>query len=368
MTSLRSLSSLLLVLPTLVLACSNPDADTDGASSTSSSSTSSSSSSSPTTSLPDPTEASPTVTEGTPGCEDFVYLLNVNPVVADEAVEFVSVAAIGPKTALALTADGRLFRPDEDGVFHPLALPADPALKRVEQIDLNSWMVVGDGGVAHRSVDGGDTWVPVDLGTEAALRDVVFFNFIVDGELSLHGIAVGDGVIVRSADAGATWQPVALDPAATGSFRAVTGSPLVAVGDGGLAVLSVDGGLTWAPVDTGTTDDLVRIAEVYDEAAIVTATGAVLHQAAKEVSFYPVDPATPVLGLGRVYDIFVALYDDGTLGGWPESSMLAEPTPVGTGARVVSRGNTSGALIAGEGGLLAFVTIAPKETCQSPDI
>ncbi|MFZ6177353.1 WD40/YVTN/BNR-like repeat-containing protein [Nannocystis pusilla] len=365
MTSLRPL---LLVLPTLALACSKPDADTDGASSSSTSSSSSSSTSSPTTGLPDPTEESPTVTEGTPGCEDFVYLLDVTPLKADEAVEFVSVAALGPKTALALTADGRLFRPDDGGVFHPLALPADPALKRVEQIDLDRWMVVGDGGVAHRSVDGGDTWVPIDLGTEAALRDVVFFNFIVDGELSLHGVAVGDGVIVRSADAGATWQPVALDPAATGSFRAVTGSPLVAVGDGGLAVHSVDAGVTWAAVDTGTTDDLVRIAEVYDEAAIVTATGKVLHQAAKEVSFYPEDPAIPVLGLGRVNSILVALYDDGTLGGWPESSMLAEPTPVGAGARVVSRGNTSGALIAGEDGLLAFVTLTPKETCESPEI
>lgn len=365
MNSLRSLSSPLLVL--LALACSRPDADTDGASS-SSSSTSTSSTSSPTTGLPDPTEDSPTVTEGTPGCEDFVYLLNVAPLAADEAVEFVSVAALNAKTALALTADGHLFRPDDGGVFHPLVLPADPALKRVERIDASSWIVVGDGGVAHRSVDGGDTWVPVDLGTEAALRDVVFFNFVVDGEASLHGIAVGDGVIVRSADAGATWQPVALEPAAAGSFRAVTGSPLVAVGDGGLAVLSVDGGLTWAPVDTGTTDDLVRIAEVYDEAAIVTATGNVLHQAAKEVSFYPADPATPVLGLGRIGGILVALYDDGALGGWPESSMLAEPTPVGAGARVVSRGNTSGGLIAGEGGLLAFVTITPKETCQSPEL
>ncbi|WAS97784.1 WD40/YVTN/BNR-like repeat-containing protein [Nannocystis punicea] len=359
MTSPRSPLSLLIALPVLLPACNEPGADTDGSASSSTDAS--------TTSLPpDPTEESPTVTESTTGCDDFLYDLEVTPLTADEAVEFVSVAALNSKAALALAADGRLFRPDEGGVFHALALPAEPALRRVELADADTWMVVGDGGVARRSVDGGETWTPVDLGTEAALRDVVFFNFLVDGESSLHGVAVGDGVIVRSTDAGATWQPVALAPAATGSFHAVTGSPLVAVGAGGLALLSVDGGVTWGPVDTDTTDDLVQIAEVYDEAAIVTATGKVLHQAGSgsEASFYPVEPATPVVGITRVDNILATLHDDGSLGSWPESDMLAPPTTVGPGARVVSRGNASGALVAGEAGLLAFVTLTPSGACK----
>ncbi|PCC74725.1 Photosynthesis system II assembly factor YCF48 [Nannocystis exedens] len=366
MTSPRSPLSLLLGLPALALACTTPSSATDGASSTSSTASTDASTSSPTTSLPDPTEDSPTVTESTTGCDDFVHELEVTPLTADEAVEFVSVTALNSTLALALAADGRLFRPDDGGVFRALAMPADPALKRVELVDAATWMVVGDGGVAHRSVDFGVTWSPVDLGTDAALRDIAFFNFVEGGGTSLYGIAVGDGVIVRSTDGGATWQPAALAPAATGSFHAVTGNPLVAVGAGGLAVHSVDGGVTWNPVATGTTDDLVRIAQVYDEAAIVTATGKVLQQAPGEVQFYPVEPAAPVVGIGRFDGILAALYDDGTLGGWPESSMLAAPTPVGAGARVTSRGNASGILVAGDDGLLAFVTLAPSGACKLP--
>jgi hypothetical protein len=75
------------------------------------------------------------------------------------------------------------------------------------------------------------------------------------------GPIVGDGVLLRSDDEGATWGSMALAPALTGSFRAVEagGTRIVAVGDGGLAIVSTDTGLTRKKLDTGTTADLRRL-------------------------------------------------------------------------------------------------------------
>ncbi|MCY1053596.1 YCF48-related protein [Nannocystis sp. SCPEA4] len=345
-------SSRPLLVSTFVLACAGSGSDTEGSSSSSSTTT-----------------PNPTVTEGsTPDCEMFTYDLHVTALSAAEAVEFVSVAGLNSHAALALAADGRLFRADDAGVFHALAMPADPALRRVEMADADTWMAIGAGGLAHRSSDGGDSWSPVDVGTEAALRDVVFFNFAdpPSNQQTLHGVIVGDGVVLRSDDAGATWSSVALAPELAGSLRAVDGSDrLVAVGDAGLVIHSFDGGVTWAQVDSGTEADLLKVAFVYDDAAIVAATGEVLDRSGD--AFGPNTPAVPAVDVGRVDDVLAVLHSDGTISGWPESEMVAEPVLVGAGARVLSRGNASGALAVGDAGLAAFVMRTINEPCELPD-
>jgi len=357
-------SSCPLLLSLFILACGGPGADTEGSSSSSSSSTSNSNSNSTTT------EPNPTVTEQGPvDCGRYSYDFQVTLLGADEAVDFVSVAGLNSHAALAVAADGRLFRADDAGVFHALAAPIDPGLRRVEMADADTWMVVGDGGVAHRSIDGGGSWMPVDVGTQAALRDVMFFNFAEppSDELTLHGLIVGDGVVLRSLDAGATWSPVTLAPALAGSLRAVDGDErLVAVGDAGLVIHSLDGGLSWEQVDSGTTVDLVKVAFVYDEAIIVAANGDVLDQR-QDLSFSPETLSVPVVDVGRVNDVPTVLRSDGTIAGWPESEMVAEAEPVDADARVLSRGNTAGALAVGDGGLAAFVTRTINEPCPQPD-
>lgn len=112
-------------------------------------------------------------------------------------------------------------------------------------------VAVGAGGTVLRSGNSGDGWTTVESGTTADLTAVTFLNDDV-------AIAVGDAVL-RSVDRGSTWAPVAA-PALTGTLRAVTAAPyLLAVGDGGLAIVSEDAGKTWAATDVGTPRDLFAV-------------------------------------------------------------------------------------------------------------
>lgn len=355
MPPFRSISPLALLLPSLALACGSPEADTDSQSS-------SSSSSSP---PPTMTEPNPTVTEGSPGCEIPPYELHVSRLMAEEAVDFVAVAGLNAHKALALAADGRLFRANESAVFQALSLPAEPGLRGVEMADPDTWMAVGDGGLALRTVDYGESWAPVDVGTQAALHDIVFFNYADPNTnaTSLRGVIVGEGVILRSVDAGASWEPVAVAPELAGPLRAVGGAKrLLAAGEAGLLIESVDAGETWARVESGTSEDLTRVVFGHEGPVIISAAGSVV-DGGSEGSFWPSTPSSPAVSVGRVDLGLVVLHRNGEVSLWPESWMMAEPKPVGAGAQAMSRGNMAGALVAGEKGLVAFVSRTINEGC-----
>ena len=113
-------------------------------------------------------------------------------------------------------------------------------------------VAVGGNGVIVLSEDAGGTWVPQASGVTNNLYAVCyvpsFGGWLVVGQ---------DGLILRSADA-KTWVAVP-SGVSTDLFGVVYAGVLLAVGAGGVLLLSADDGLTWDPKSSGTTEDLFNI-------------------------------------------------------------------------------------------------------------
>lgn len=89
--------------------------------------------------------------------------------------------------------------------------------------------LVGDGGTAMRTVDGGITWTPMSVGTGADLNAVRFLN-------ATTGFIVGDlGTLLLTTDSGKTWKTEASNTyeTLTGIHATTDGAAIWVVGGGG---------------------------------------------------------------------------------------------------------------------------------------
>lgn len=90
--------------------------------------------------------------------------------------------------------------------------------------------IVGNGGTALRTANGGTTWTPMPVGTTVNLNDVRFLSAMV-------GFIAGDfGTVLLTTDGGATWQPES-----TNTFESLAS-----------ITATDDGSATWIAGDAGT--------------------------------------------------------------------------------------------------------------------
>ncbi|MBI2483505.1 hypothetical protein HYV74_05010 [Candidatus Uhrbacteria bacterium] len=144
--------------------------------------------------------------------------------------------------------------------------------RRIVFLDDTTGFIVGataDGksGVILRTVDGGDSWVPVDLKRTRPLTAADCAKSVC--------VAVGEqGAVLRSRDSVRSW--MALDGPTRRSLRGIAmldgdGKSMVAVGDGGTVLRSTDGGGTWKSVKSGTNKHLRSV--VFVDASVGWAVG-----------------------------------------------------------------------------------------------
>lgn len=119
--------------------------------------------------------------------------------------------------------------------------------------DRHGWAaggVVGVGGLILRTVNGGESWEPVETGRVENFWAVRFSS-------PTRGWITGeDGIILLTDDGGQTWKPLV-----SGTTKALIGlaappsGPIVAVGEGGV-ILRSDDGEKWTSVESDTKETL----------------------------------------------------------------------------------------------------------------
>jgi photosystem II stability/assembly factor-like uncharacterized protein len=143
--------------------------------------------------------------------------------------------AVGADGTILKTEDGWENRMEKaiDGqhaAYRGVCFPVDP----------DTGYVVGDGGVAIRTFNGGDVWSTMQVGTTAGLRSVDFPSRDI-------GFIVGDsGLILKTTDGGSNWSRC--DSPTEWTLHAVRfRSPDTgyAVGDSGTCLFTADTGKTW---------------------------------------------------------------------------------------------------------------------------
>ncbi|MEO0078398.1 MAG: YCF48-related protein, partial [candidate division WOR-3 bacterium] len=143
--------------------------------------------------------------------------------------------AVGADATILKTEDGWENRMEKavDGqhaAYRGVCFPLDP----------DTGYVVGDGGIALRTLNGGDVWSLMSVGTTAGLRSVDFPSRDI-------GFIVGDsGLILKTTDGGSNWSrcnsPTKWTLHAVRFRSPDTG---YAVGDSGTCLYTLDTGKTW---------------------------------------------------------------------------------------------------------------------------
>ncbi len=190
------------------------------------------------------------------------------PTAGPDPAQGVFMSVWGPSPDRLFTVGGQpdagvAWRRDAAG-WQPLALPAGPLLNWVHGADGVVWLV-GDGGRALRSTDGGDTFAPVETNTTAPLWGV----WAADADTVW---AVGGDARAAQADwapvllrwTGDAFEPVALpttDRAFGALFKVWGSGPSDVIAVGARGVLLHFDGQAWAqqPVQGGVADDLISV-------------------------------------------------------------------------------------------------------------
>jgi hypothetical protein len=133
----------------------------------------------------------------------------------------------------------------------------------------SEWWVIGEGGFVAVTEDRGETWSTIDLLTTADLHAIV----AIDDRL----VVVGDAVVrVREPDG--IWIEPPAPVGGWGQLRDVAheagwGTPVWAVGMGGIIWTAEDPSGAWVAEDSGTTADLFA-AGIFQEEGLLAASGA----------------------------------------------------------------------------------------------
>ena len=171
----------------------------------------------------------------------------------------ISWASLGPAVDVGLTSvdftdelkghvvgrDGTYLATDDGGSMWTVRTLGEDDLWAVEFVDEQKGFITGDDGLVRMTTDGGATWVSRTVSDDSPLHDLSFCD-------PLHGWACGaDGFVARTTDGGSTWTEVgqAGDGALYG-IDFVDHDTGWAVGEynnfqGGTIYVTKDGGDTW---------------------------------------------------------------------------------------------------------------------------
>jgi len=234
--------------------------------------------------------------------------------------------------------DGEMLRMAASGGVQPYPLAEDADLLAIACLGAEAAWVVGSAGTVLSTDDAGATWQRHELGIEGDLAAVAVAEghdgppvVVIAGDDGIVLERRGDGEFARLSAPDVDWTAVATDEhgerillaGADGSlWRALDGAPqqvfasdgavfyglaatpdgdrAVAVGQGGLVVVSDDGGASWSPVAVSTVRDLFA-ARISSEGAEIVAVGdagvVVTIDAAGVGASEQLDPALALRGL-----------------------------------------------------------------------
>lgn len=156
------------------------------------------------------------------------------------------IAFVSDDTGFAVTTAGQIFRTtDGGGSWTPVDSGRGP-LAGLHFVDSTTGYAVGAGGAFLKTTDGGATWTPLTVGAGTPPLDFIGVR-CADAANCMAVTARGDQVI-RTSDGGASFTSVSPSTEAVFAAAFVSGTRAVAVGIGGVTVVSDDGGSTWSPI------------------------------------------------------------------------------------------------------------------------
>lgn len=176
---------------------------------------------------------------------------------------------------------------DHGNTWTSLALPAVLSYQVMFDLTVDpsvpSTMYVGGEGGLFKSVDGGQTWVSINVGLPYDGDMGMYFlgNVIVDPSAPSRLFTTSYDGVYRSTDQGLTWSAVALGSSSTPSELTLSTVPTIAMyagtnGDG--VFKTVDGGDNWRHVGDGLRAAVVNQIVATTAHTIVAATAAGVHR------------------------------------------------------------------------------------------
>lgn len=133
-------------------------------------------------------------------------------------------------------------------------------------------LAAGDHGELLRTLDGGETWIPIDRSPD--LAQLPFFTDITcGGPLVCIAEHAGGGSLQRTDDGGATWHSTTVPGGVPADVTFADGGSAVAVGAGGMIARSTDAGASFSRVDAQVTGAYSGLAGDSRTSAVAWGTG-----------------------------------------------------------------------------------------------
>lgn len=193
----------------------------------------------------------------------------------DEEADLLAIDCLGSQVAWASGQDGTVIRTLDAGeTWARVDLGSSGTLRGIRVVDQHIVYVVGDGGAIHVTHDGGAEWRGIDA------PDIDFAAVTTDARGDVALVTALDGSIWRyEADADRLEQVHAASATALHGISASDdGVEAVAVGELGTWLHTEDGGRQWSAVDVGTHRTLhaVQMARLGAMAIAVGEAGAIV--------------------------------------------------------------------------------------------
>lgn len=181
-----------------------------------------------------------------------------------------------------------LITKDGGKTWQERALPSTEPLFDVDMLDSKTAFAVGNFATALRTRDGGETFEQIFLAGEVedpTLNSVAFID-------AKTGVVVGEmGLILRTTDGGITFKRIDDGTLEAHIFGVVsTGSGFLAVGSGGTILLSEDAGASFEKVQSPATDNLIRASFSKGRVVVVGLAGTILWAEDPKGPYHAVSP------------------------------------------------------------------------------
>src|SRR4051794_20793752 len=176
------------------------------------------------------------------------------------------------QVGFASTSGGNLFRTEDGGSTWTPAVDEPWAIRTVTFPTPDIGYASGDAAAVLRTTDGGRTWaeqaLPADAGGLASVRCA--------GPATCMGVTRQGDRLVRTADGGATWASLAPSTQALRAVAPISPSQAVAVGEGGVTVVSGDGGRTFSEIGATLPPGLTGLSAIGPRTAVAYGHGGAL--------------------------------------------------------------------------------------------